>query len=93
MHVELHHNNSELEVLARQRTVSRRATRIRAEWLALMGHTAEQIGAALGYSRRTIQNWIYAYNRQGLDGLHDAAGRGQKSRLSQDQRQWLRAPR
>lgn len=90
MHVELYHTSRELKALARQQKDPRQAVRVRAVYLALMGKTAEQIGTALGYSRRTVQNWIYAYNRQGLEGLHDAAGRGQRSRLNQEQRQWLR---
>ena len=90
MHVELYHSSSELKALARKQQAPRLAVRIRAVYLALMGHTAEHIAEILGYSRRTIQNWIYAYNRQGLTGLNEAVGRGQKPRLNPDQRQWLR---
>jgi hypothetical protein len=39
--------------------------------LALMGKAARQIADVLGYTRRVIQNWIYSYNRRGLDGLQD----------------------
>ncbi len=90
MHVELYHSTSELKALARKQKDPRIAVRIRAVYLALMGHTAEQVAEILGYCRRTIQNWIYAYNRQGLSGLDEAVGRGQKSRLNPDQLQWLR---
>ena len=76
MHVELYHSSSELKALARKQQVPRLAVRIRAVYLALMGHTAEDIAEILGYSRRTIQNWISAFNRQDLEGLHEAAGRG-----------------
>ncbi len=90
MHVELYHSSRELKALARKQKEPRMAVRIRAVYLALMGHTATEIAEILGYCRRTIQNWIYAYNHQGLPGLHEATGRGQKSRLNPDQLQWLR---
>lgn len=90
MHVELYHTSSELKALSRKQSSPRLAVRIRAVYLALVGHPAEPIGELLGYSRRTIQNWIYAYNRHGLDGLHDTAGRGQRPRLNSEQCQWLR---
>ncbi len=44
----------------------------------------------LGYSRRQVQDWIYAYNQKGLDGLKDAPGRGTRGKLNTDQLQWLR---
>jgi len=90
MTVELYHTTSESKKLFRKEQNSRLATRIRAVYLALMGKTACQIGDLLGYSRRTIQNWIYAYNRQGIQGLKESRGRGHTSKLNEDQIQWLR---
>jgi transposase len=90
MHVELYHCSSELKRLAREQKDSSIAARIRAVYLAVEGQGAVEIGAALGFSRRTIQNWIRSYNRNGLDGLQDQTGRGTKARLNTDQMQWLR---
>jgi len=90
MKVELYHTTSELKKLFRKEPNPRLASRIRAIYLALMNKTAHQIGDLLGYSRRTIQNWIYAYNRQGIEGLRENSGRGIKSKLNNDQIQWLR---
>jgi len=90
MHVELYHPTSELKTIFRKEKDPRRAVRIRAVYLALMGQTAPQIADVLGYTRRVVQNWIYSYNRHGLDGLQDRTGRGSKTRLNSDQLQWLR---
>jgi transposase len=90
MHVELYHCSSELKRLARQEKEPSIAARTRAVYLALEGRDAVQIAAVLGYSRRTVQNWVRSYNRHGLDGLQDQAGRGSKAGLNADQLQWLR---
>lgn len=90
MHVELYHTTTELKRLFRKEKDSRSSSRIRAVYLALMGKTAPQIATVLGYSRRTVQKWIYAYNKKGIEGLKDRHGRGQKSKLNTDQMQWLR---
>lgn len=90
MHVELYHPTSELKRLFRQEKNPRIATRIRAVYLALMGKSAPQIADLLGYTRRVVQTWVYAYNREGLEGLKDRTGRGIKARLNADQLQWLR---
>jgi len=90
MKVELYDTTSELKKLFRKEQNPRLATRIRAVYLAMMDKDAVQIGELLGYSRRTIQNWIYAYNRQGIEGLKENSGRGSKSKLNEDQIQWLR---
>ncbi len=90
MKVELYHPTNELIKLSRKEPNPRIATRIRAIYLALMGKTACQIGYLLGYSRRTIQRWVYAYNRRGLEGLKEHIGRGNKLKINEEQIQWLR---
>lgn len=90
MHVELYHTTSELKKIFRKEKDPRRAIRIRAVYLALMGKTAPQIAQVLGYTRRVVQNWIYSYNRRGIEGLDDNKGRGRKPGLNEDQIQWLR---
>lgn len=90
MKVELYHTTEELKQLFRKERNPRIAARIRAVYLAMMNKTAPEIATILGYTRRTIQNWIYAYNRLGIEGLKESPGRGNNSRLNQDQIQWLR---
>jgi hypothetical protein len=51
MHVELYHTTSELKKIFRKEKEPRRAIRIRAVYLALMGKTAPQIAYVLGYTR------------------------------------------
>ncbi|NLW83146.1 MAG: helix-turn-helix domain-containing protein [Phycisphaerae bacterium] len=72
MKVELYHTSTELKRLFRQEKGIRLATRVRAVYLALKQKTAPEIATLLGYSRRQVQDWIYAYNQKGLDGLKDA---------------------
>ena len=90
MNVELYHPSSELKQLFRKEKDARVAIRIRSVYLAMMGKSAPDIAQLLGYQRRTIQNWIYAYNRHGLKGFQEASGRGQRCKLNADQTQWLR---
>jgi len=90
MHVELYHTTTDLKRLFRKEKDPRTASRIRAVYLALMDKNAPEIAKILGYSRRTVQNWIYVYNKKGLLGLKDNFGRGSKSKLNEDQIQWLR---
>jgi len=90
MNVELYHTSTELKQLFRKEKDSRLATRIRAVYLAILGKSAPQIATLLGYSRRQVQDWIYAYNQKGLKGLNDAPGRGTSSKLNTEQLQWLR---
>lgn len=90
MQVELYHTSTQLKQLFRKEKNALVSTRIRAVYLALLGKSAPEIAALLGYRRRTIQNWVYAYNQQGLSGLSDACGRGQRCKLNTDQLQWLR---
>jgi transposase len=90
MKVELYHTTDELKGLFRKEKNPRMAARIRAVYLAQMDKTAPEIATVLGYTRRTVQNWIYAYNRQGIEGLKESPGRGTNSKLNEDQIQWLR---
>jgi len=90
MKVELYHTTEELKRLSRKEKNPRTSARIRAVYLAMMEKTAPEIATILGYTRRTVQNWIYAYNRHGIEGLKDSSGRGKISKLNQDQIQWLR---
>lgn len=90
MNFELYHTSTELKQLFRKEKKALLSVCLRAVYLALMGKSAPEIAILLGYRRRTIQNWVYAYNKHGLEGLRDASGRGQRCKLNADQLQWLR---
>ena len=90
MNIQLYHTSSELKQLFRKEKDALLSIRLRAVYLALMGKSAPEIAALLGYRRRTIQNWVYAYNKHGLEGLRDTPGRGLRCKLNADQLQWLR---
>jgi transposase len=90
MKIELYHTTSQLKQLFRKEKNPLLAIRIRAVYLGLMNKTAPEIAVLLGYSRRTVQNWIGAYNQKGLKGLYDTPGRGTGCKLNDDQLQWLR---
>jgi transposase len=90
MKVELYHSTDELKKMFRFEKNPRLATRIRAVYLALMDKTAPEIAELLGYTRRTVQKWVYAYNRKGIEGLVESKGRGSRCKLNNDQIQWLR---
>lgn len=90
MKVELYHTTEELKRLFRKEKNPRTAARIRAVYLAMMEKTAPEIAAILGYTIRAVQNWIYAYNRKGIEALKESSGRGNNCKLNLDQTQWLR---
>jgi transposase len=81
MHVADHLSRDELRQRADAEPDKRRFVRIRAILLAVEGHTADQIAAALGYARRTIQGWIARYNAEGPDAFADRPRPGQPSHL------------
>ncbi len=90
MKVDLYHTSTELKQLFCKEKDSRLANRIRAVYLAILGKSAPQIATLLGYSRPQVQDWIYAYNQKGLEGLKDAPGRDTSSKLTTEQLQWFR---
>src|SRR5690242_6978919 len=51
-------------------------TRLHAIAMAYEKKSAEQIATLLGYSSRTIFNWVKHYNSNGKEGLLDKPGRG-----------------
>ena len=68
MHVIGHHSVQELQRLRRKAQCGLR-DRIQMVVLAMAGRTAPEVAAALSSSRRTVQQWVYRYNAQSLDGL------------------------
>ncbi len=89
MHVVTHHGLDELETLATHEKRADRHLKWRAVILAGRGWTACEIADALGKGRRTIQDWIGHYNRDGGDGLIDRRG-GNHRHLTDEQEQQLK---
>ena len=81
MRVTAHLPLDELRVRADEESDKRRFVRIRAVILAAEGRTAPQIAAALGYSRRAVQDWVARYNAEGPDSLGDRPRPGQPTHL------------
>jgi transposase len=50
--------------------------------LALRGFMATQIADKVGCSRRTVQQWVYRYRDEGLEGLRERPRPGQPKKLA-----------
>jgi transposase len=73
MEVISHHSVAELRGLRRKAGGNLR-DRLQMVILAMEGRSAPAIAEGVGSSRRTVQDWIYRYNRQGLNGLKEHRG-------------------
>ena len=69
MEVQSHHSLAALEKLYRAESNALLARNLRLVILAKRGWPAPGIGLALGLTRRVVQRWVYAYNKEGLPGL------------------------
>jgi transposase len=85
MHVEDRDAMERLQEHAKQSRSSRTWPRIQAVILAKQGDSAPEIARALGFSRRTVQAWVAAYNCGGLEALPDRPRPGRTPLLSRDQ--------
>ena len=58
-------------------------------WLLRRGWRVDDVAAAVGAGRRTVERWIDWYRTTGLDGLlaHRQGGRGQVARLTAAQQE------
>ena len=91
MHVESHHGAEGLLELVRREPDGRVRDRLRAVALAAEGKTAPEVAAAMGYGRRSVQEWVRRYNAGGAGALPDRKGRGRKRKLGGAQAEALRA--
>src|SRR3954449_3467956 len=71
MYVEDRDSLERLQEAAKQCRKNRAGPRVQALVLAKQGDTAPHIARALGVSRRAVQTWVAAYNRNGLGALPD----------------------
>ena len=69
------------ERVAKERD-ARLRDRYRIVLLALGGNTAMQTADKVGCSRRTVQQWVYRYRDEGLEGLRERPRPGQPKRLA-----------
>jgi len=81
MNVEFHHTTRELRRLYRTEKNARLAQRIHGVYLASKGLTCPQIMNITGAARRTIQQWVRNYNKQGIVGLKDKPRPGKPTKL------------
>jgi len=89
MRVEPHRSAEELARLIRSETRAKRARRLSAVRLALLGQAAAAIAQQVLLSERQVRTWVARYNAGGLDGLDDRPGRGRKGPLSAEQERRL----
>lgn len=82
MRVVAHHSEQKLQQLADREPRADLAKRLRTIVLAKRSYTAPEIATCIGFSRRSVQEWIGRYNREGLAGLETRAGRGRKPPLT-----------
>jgi transposase len=90
MHVEPHHTALELAELIRREKHAKRARRLSAVRLALLGQTAPAVAPQVLLSERQVRTWVARYNASGLGGLDDLKGRGRKGPLSPAQERRLK---
>lgn len=59
--------------------------RLHAVLLVARGNSCKQVAEYLGDSLRTVQSWVNAFNKDGLEGLMEAEHSGRPARLTDDQ--------
>jgi transposase len=75
------YTKQELQTMYRTEKNARLARRIHAVYLAAKGLSCPQIMTITGAARRTIQQWVRKYNKQGINGLKDKPRPGQPTKL------------
>jgi transposase len=89
MRVMEHHSEQALQRLVERERRADRAKRLRTVLLAKQGFTAPEIATCTGFSRRSVQDWVARYNREGLAGLETKPGRGRQPPLTPAQAEQL----
>jgi len=81
MNVKAHHTTQGLLKLYKSQPNPRLARRIHGIYLASKGITCTQIIETIGAKRRTVQQWVRRYNKDGITGLLDKPRSGQPTKL------------
>src|SRR3954470_5050448 len=79
-----------LEAVRKERDALRR-DRYRAVAMALEGKEALQIAERLGRSRRSVQDWVYAYRDGGIDAIQPTPRPGRTPKLPREREAELKA--
>src|SRR5262245_22535977 len=82
---------AELRRRARVERDALQRDRYRAVLLALDGQEAVAIAASLGRSRRSVQDWVYAYRDGGIDELLPGKSTGRPTKLPREREAELMA--
>ena len=82
---------AELARRARAESNALQRDRYRAVLMALGGQEAVAIARALGRSRRSVQDWVYAYRDGGVDELLPGKSPGRPTKLPRDREAEFRA--
>ena len=90
MHVEPHHTADQLAGLIRAEPRAKVAQRLSAVRLALLGHSAAEVGERVLLSERAVRTWVGRYNGGGVDALADRPGRGRKGPLTAGEEEQLK---
>ena len=64
--------------------------RLYAVYQIKLGRNAEELEELYNVSYKSICNWVYRYNRYGIDGLKEKIRSGRPSRLSEEQQKKLK---
>jgi transposase len=81
----------QLKRLIRKEREARRRDRYRAVYLALQGKEAPDIAERLDRSRRSVQDWVYAYRDGGIGALEPKRQSGRPPKLPPEQEAQLKA--
>jgi transposase len=90
MEVRSHHTLEQLQLLQREQRDVAHWKRLQIVILAKRAWTAPAIAAAVGLSRRIVQDWVYSYNKFSLSGLEDGRGAAPRPWLKPEQEQQFR---
>lgn len=91
VHERVQGDRDRLATLVKTERDVRRRDRCRAVLLALDGGEAARIAAMLGRSRRSVQEWVYAYRDGGIDAIHPPKRPGRTPKLPREREDELRA--
>jgi len=90
MEVAARHTVGELKLLQLDKSDATLWQRRQIILLAKLGWTAPAIAMGLSLSRRAVQDWVYRYNDQGLNGLIEQRGRMRRCALTPEQEEQFR---
>lgn len=80
-----------LRALAVDEKHALRRDRYRAVALAIEGEEAVAIARAVGRSRRSVQDWAYAYRDEGVDAIQPKPRKGRPTKLPRDRETQFKA--